>query len=62
MALTAWWDRTGSDSLRSLRGTGDKIAGGTGALTPRQRYQGELAVADYQDVSVLDDVLFAFEA
>jgi len=29
-------DRTESDSLRSLRGTGDKIAGGTGALSPRQ--------------------------
>ena len=29
-------DRTESDSLRSLRGTGDKIAGATRALTPRQ--------------------------
>ena len=32
----AWRDRTGSGSLRSLRGTDDKIVGGTGALTPRQ--------------------------
>ena len=32
----AWRDRTGSDSLQSLRGTGNKIAGGTGALTSRQ--------------------------
>ena len=32
----AWRDRTASDSLRSLRGTGNKIAGGTGALISRQ--------------------------
>jgi hypothetical protein len=29
-------DKSGRPALRSLRGTGDKIAGGTGTLSPRQ--------------------------
>ena len=36
MRALAWRDRTESDSLLSLRGTGDEIAGGTGALAAKQ--------------------------